>query len=155
MKQCKKCGSAIVRGPRANNVKYCKACRAEAYKYTEYRTQWQRMRRDQKATAPSDRKVQCLICSKWYVQVGSHIIQVHGVTARGYREAFNLEVKRGITPAWFREMKGEQALDNETYKNLKAGAKYRFKKGDKVGNYKRSPVTLEKLKVLYKFRKPN
>jgi len=98
--------------------------------------------------------VQCLICKKWFVQLGSHVVQVHKMTAREYREHFKLEVKRGIVPRWFRELKGNQALSNETYKNLEASEKFRFKKGDKnIGRYKRSPITLERLKVLYKFNK--
>lgn len=148
MKKCAKCGSEIVRGPKANFVKYCQACRAEAYKYTEYRTQWQRAKRDREALDPDARKVECLICKKWYIQVGTHIVQVHGVTAREYREAYDLEVKKGTVPAWYRELKGNQALENETYKNLQAGTKYRFKKGQEgIGKYKRSPITINRLKT--------
>lgn len=157
MKKCSICNKKIIRtSASANNVKYCKECRQEAYKYTEYRTEWQRKKRDELATKPSAKKVQCLICNKWYVQVGSHIVQVHGLTAREYREAYDLEVKRGIVPPWFREMKGEQALQNGTVANLKKGKKFWFKKGDKnLGRYHRSPVTMEKLKVLYKYKKQN
>ena len=154
--KCKKCGSEIVRGPKANNVKYCQACRAEAYKYTEYRTQWQRDKRDREASIPSDRKVQCLICSKWYIQVCTHVLHVHGIGAREYREMYDLEVKRGVVPPWYRELKGDQALENGTVENLKKGAKYRFVKGDlKAGKYKRSQVTIERLKNLSKKKNDN
>lgn len=98
-------------------------------------------------------KIQCLICGKWYIQVGSHITQKHRMTAREYREYFDLEVRRGITPMWFRKLKGDQALENGTYKNLKAGKRFRFKKGDKVGRYKRSWITMERLRVLHKMNK--
>ena len=84
----------------------------------------------------------------------SHAYQVHGLTGREYREKFELEVKRGVVPEWYRKLKGDQALDNETYKNLEKGAKFRFKKGGKgVGVYKRSPVTINRLKNLTKTRK--
>lgn len=74
---------------------------------------------------------------------------MHGVTAREYREAYDLEVKKGIVPEWYREMKGQTALENGTVKNLEAGAGYRFVKGDKrAGKYKRSPVTIERLRNL-------
>ena len=107
---------------------------------------WQRARRDKIASKPSKDKVQCLICGKWYVQVCSHIYQVHGMTGREYREKFGLDVKKGVVPKWFRKKKGNTAIANDTYKNLEAGKKYRFKKGDKrAGNYKRSDQTLKRL----------
>ena len=69
------------------------------------------------------------------------------MTGREYREYFELEVKRGVVPEWYRKLKGDIALDNETYKNLENGAKFRFKKGQAgVGVYKRAPATLDKLK---------
>lgn len=136
---------------------YCSStCRNKFHnkKHSESHTEWQRKRQDAKASIPNDKKVQCLICNGWYVQVGSHIVQRHQLTSREYRELFDLEVKRGVTPTWYREMKGEQAIENGTFENLKNGKKYWFTQGDKkAGRYKRSSVTLEKLKVLYKLRK--
>jgi len=88
-----------------------------------------------------------MLCGLWYIQLGTHVYQVHGMTGREYREHFNLEVKRGTVPEWYRKLKGDQALDNETFKNLENGAKFRFKKGQKgVGVYDRSPITIAKLK---------
>ena len=108
----------------------------------------------EKLKASGKELVQCLICGRWYIQLGNHVFQVHKMSAREYREEFNLEVKRGTTPAWFRKLKGDIALENETYKNLKAGKKFRFKKGDLgLGKYKRSPVTMERLKTLHTFNK--
>jgi hypothetical protein len=58
-------------------------------------------------------------------------------------------VKRGVVPEWYRKLKGDQALDNETYLNLEKGMKYRFKKGQNgIGRYKRSPITLKRLRGL-------
>ena len=150
---CKICGKPL---PNARFRTFCSAkCRNKAnnlkQKESGYNVNWQRAKRDKVASVPSDRKCQCLICGKWYVQVGSHVVNVHHITAREYREQFELEVKRGTVPEWYREKKGKQALDNETYKNLEAGAKYRFKKGQEgVGVYKRSPITLERLKNQHK-----
>lgn len=114
--------------------------------------EWQRKRNDLLASKPSSKKVQCLICGRWYVQVGSHIVQKHGYnTCREYREDFGLEVKRGIVPKWYRKKKGDQALKNGTFENLKAGEKYWFKPNDKkAGKYKRSKITLERLSLLGK-----
>ena len=153
-KDCKTCGGPL---PNARFRTYCSTkCRNKAnnIKYAKNNVEWQRKKRDKEAEKPSDRKCQCFICGKWYVQVGSHIYQVHKMTAREYREKFELEVKKGITPTWYKKLKGDQALDNETFKNLEKGAKFRFKKGQEgVGVYKRSPVTMERLKTLHKFNK--
>jgi hypothetical protein len=58
-----------------------------------------------------------------------------------------LDVKRGIVPEWYRELKGEEALDNGTWKNLKEGKKFWFNKGSKTaGRYERSNQTQERLR---------
>lgn len=117
-----------------------------------YIREWQRKKYDRIASVSDPRKVQCLICKRWYVQVGTHVIERHGYkSAREYREDFNLEVKKGTVPLWYRKMKGKIAVANLTCKNLKAGKKHRFKKGDKAGNYKRSPITLARLSKLHEF----
>lgn len=149
---CKVCGGDIL----SNRFRtYCsEVCRNKFnnQKYKVKQAEWQLARYDKIASiADPEHKCQCLICGKWYVQVGSHSFLRHGLTGRQYREKFELEVKRGIVPEWYRKLKGEQALDNETYKNLEAGTKYRFKKGQKgVGMYKRSPITINRLKKLKK-----
>lgn len=114
----------------------------------------QKEERDLIASEPSPDKCQCLICGKWYVQVGSHIFLTHHMTAREYREEMDLEVKRGTVPEWYRRMKGQTAKDNGTFKNLIVGQKFWFEKGQKgVGIYKRSPITLERLSKLHTFNK--
>ena len=150
---CLICGKKL---PNSRFRTYCSAkCRNKRNnkKQSAYNVMWQKAKRDKIANIPSDKKCQCKICGKFYTQVGSHIVQVHKLTARQYREYFQLEVKKGITPHWYRKMKGDQAMENKTYKNLEKGAMYRFKKGQKdVGKYNRSPVTLERLKSLHKFK---
>lgn len=144
---CKICGGPL---PNSRFRTFCSAkCRTKSHNMKSAARQavWQRERRDKEASVASPDKCQCLFCGKWYVQVGSHAYQIHGMTGREYREYFELEVKRGIVPEWYRKLKGDQALDNQTYKNLEAGAKFRFKKGQKgIGAYKRSPVTIKKMK---------
>ena len=144
---CKTCGGAL---PNARFRTYCsKECRSKVYngRYSAKYTEWQRQKRDRIASIPSEDKCQCLVCGKWYVQVCSHAYVKHGMTGREYREYFKLEVKRGVTPEWYRKMKGEQAMDNQTWKNLEKGAKFRFKKGQEgIGVYERSPITIERLK---------
>lgn len=153
---CKICGKKI------SHIRcrtYCsKKCRDKRNNMkaakSGYGTKWQRDRRDEIASVPDPKKCQCLICGKWYVQVCSHVYQVHKMTGRQYREYFELEVKRGVVPEWYRELKGNMAIDNETYKNLVAGAKFRFKKGQKgIGVYTRSPITVARLQKLHTFQK--
>lgn len=147
---CKVCGGAL---PNSRYRTFCsKKCRDknnnDKANRKQYGTIWQRAQRDKIASVPDPDKVQCLVCGKYYVQVCTHAIQVHGFkSGREYREHFELEVKRGVVPAWYRKEKGEQALENETYKNLKAGEPYRYKKGDDT-NYKRSEITLERVRQL-------
>jgi len=146
---CKVCGKAL---PNARFRTFCSAkCRTGTYNKKQiasgYSKRYQRARNDAIASVPDPDKCQCLICGKWYVQVCSHVFHRHGMTGREYREYFKLEVKKGVVPDWYRKIKGDQAIDNETYKNLVAGAKFRFKKGQKgCGVYERSPITIEKLR---------
>lgn len=106
----------------------------------------QNERYQEKLKSRGKEMIECLICGKSFIQVGSHVQQIHKISARKYRERFELEVKRGTVPQWYREIKGKLALENKTYKNLEIGAKFRFKKGDTVPKYKRSKITIEKIK---------
>lgn len=151
---CKMCGKPL---PNARYRTYCsKKCREKSYNQKQqesgYNTRYHKKKRDDIASIPDpENKCQCLICGKWYTQVCSHVYQEHGMTGREYREYFDLEVKKGITPEWYKKLKGDQAMNNGTWKNLAKGAKYRFKKGQEgVGVYKRSPITIERLKNLKK-----
>jgi len=154
---CKICGGAL---PNSRYRTYCSdTCRNkrnnQKQNKSNYNRDWQRRRSAKIASVPDpENKCQCLICGGWYVQVCSHVYYIHGMTGREYREYFELEVKKGIVPEWYRKLKGKQAMDNKTFENLKKGAQFRFKKGGEgVGVYKRSPVTMEKLKKLHTFNK--
>jgi hypothetical protein len=82
------------------------------------------------------------------------VYQVHGMTAREYKEYFDLEVKRGLVPENYRQIKKDAFWNNPTLDNLKVGQKFWFKKGQEgVGKYKRSHVTMERLGKLSTFRK--
>lgn len=147
-KPCQVCGHEI---KKKRFYKYCSVkCRNKRNydKHKLYFKAWQRDRNDKIAERKSENKVRCLVCGRWYVQLGTHVIARHGFeTARQYKEYFDLERKKGIIPLWYKELKGNLAKENGTYKNLKAGKKFRFKKGDPlVGRYKRSKTTIENLK---------
>ena len=135
--------------PEYNNMKYCSGvCRRKTH-YAKFGARYQRDIADKLSIKPAKNKIQCLICGHWYRQVGTHIVLRHEMTAREYREHFNLEVKKGMLPPDYREFKAQQCLENGTWKNLKVGKKFWFKKGSKIaGHYKRSPITLERLRHL-------
>lgn len=128
---CKICGGAI-EGKRYRT--FCsKKCRTKSYtaKYRAKRSIWQRERMNARASIPSPHKARCMVCDRYYVQVGTHIRQRHFMTARQYREMYELPLKRGISPLWFRKLKGEQAIENKTFLNLLNGKRYWYAKGDK------------------------
>ena len=69
------------------------------------------------------------------------------MTAREYREYIGVDRKKGLLPDDLRQLYGEQALENGTYKNLKAGREYWFRTGDpEAGRYERSDETMERLR---------
>lgn len=153
-KICKVCGEPITEKRRRT---YCSdLCRNKFYykKNGKRNAQWLRDKKDKEASIPDKTKIQCLICGRYYRQVGTHIYARHNMTAREYREKYGFDVKKGQVSEDLRILYGQQALENGTYKNLKQGIKYWFKKGQKgVGVYQRSDETLERLKLLYKLNK--
>lgn len=152
---CKVCGGDIT-GKRYRS--YCsKKCRDHFYqqKYQPMRSEWQRNRDDGRHSKPDSRKIKCLVCGRWYVQVCTHVLQRHGMLAREYKKFYGMDVKRGKVPEWYREMKGSQAKENGTENNIiEIGKKFWFKPDDpKAGRYERSEETMERLKNLHKLTK--
>ncbi len=77
-------------------------------------------------------KLKCLICGKNYSHLGSHIAHGHKITAREYKEEFELPYNTSLISSEVKLKKQEAfELHREKYlKNLtKCGKKYRFKKG--------------------------
>lgn len=130
--------------------KFCsKKCSTRFFnqKNKQYNVEWQRKRRDEKATK-GDNKVQCLICGKWYIQVGTHIVQVHKMTAKEYRKKFGFDLKRGQIKGEYLKLKRKQVFECGGVENLKGinSEKYRFKKNQKnLGKYERSEQTIKRL----------
>ena len=98
-------------------------------KHAKQSAQWLRDKQDRLALIASPDKVKCLVCNRWYVQVGTHIRQRHGMSARQYRELYDLPVKRGILPTWFRIVKASQ-VTKKALSNLKQGKKFWYVDGD-------------------------
>lgn len=155
MPKCKMCKKPV--NKEKNIWKYCSITCRNKYnnaKNRAYQTQWQRNKQDLIASKPAKNKIQCLICKKWYRQVGSHVINTHKILAREYREEYGFDVKRGQLPPDYRKLKAQQCKENGTINNLKAGKKYYFKKGDHTaGKYTRSEQTMQRLKQLHKLKK--
>lgn len=154
--KCLVCGKEIIKD-HPLKFKYCSLkCRNKRnyLKTKDYAKQWQQNKRKENAKIPSPEKIQCIICGGWYKQVGSHIYSTHHITCREYREEFELEVKRGLLPPEYRKFKEIQCKENGTIDNLKIGKKYWFKEGQQgIGIYKRSPITMERLKKLHTLKK--
>lgn len=155
MKICKECNKEFV--VQSNSQIYCsQKCRNKVQYRRIGGAEYQReyWRRKNQSDKPAKNKIECLICHNHYRKVGGHITQVHGMTCREYREMFDLEVKRGLLTESERQPLRENVFDNGTVDNLKSGKRFWFVKGDKkAGRYKRSPVTLQRLKILYKYNK--
>lgn len=146
---CKECGKPVPKNTRFRT--YCsEKCRDRFHNkkaYIKYggaalqREYWQKKRAND-----GKPKIQCLLCGKWFRQVGSHMWQIHKMSAREYREMAGFDVKRGQLPDDLRQLKAEQVFENKTVNNLKVGKKFWFKKGQEgVGKYKRSAQTMERL----------
>lgn len=145
-KKCANCKKEIPPKPHAYNVKYCKDCRQEAYKYPEYRTQWQR----NKTGEFKKGKIQCRLCEKWYYKPMCHAYQTHNITEKEYKEHFGLE-RKGILADSTKEKLQEAVRDNYDVvikKNLiERGEETRYKTGDpNIGKYQRSEETLKRLR---------
>lgn len=145
---CSYCKKEYVRN--SNSQKFCsKLCANKSVYWEKGGRERQIAERDGKAMEKNG-KIQCQVCKKWYRQVGSHIVQVHGITAREYREAYGFDVKRGQLPEDLRGLKARQVFENGTVENLKKGAEHRFNVIGKIPKYKRSEQTMERLSRLGK-----
>ena len=152
MKNCRVCRKRI---PKRWKYFCSSSCRNKYHnrKRLKYHKIWFRNHRQKVLLKEYKHLIQCLICNKWFRQVGSHIVQVHGCTAREYREDYGFDVRRGQLTTELREIKAKHVFRNKTVGNLKLGKKYRFTKNTAgLGRYKRSRQTLERLKTLCKLR---
>lgn len=143
-KTCKVCGEPIT-GERYRT--YCSAvCRTKATNVKHYKSQIEWATKNRAKFGPG--KIQCHICKGWFVQVCSHVTQKHKMTGRQYRQMLGKDVKKGLIPAWYREIKSEKNLAtfDKIVANLKKGKRNWFKKGDlRAGRYVRSEETMERL----------
>jgi len=148
--KCEGCKKEVERT--SNSQRYCnKKCRTSCYykRIREKSNLYQRERWYRKNIATKKNKIKCEVCGRSYRQVGSHITQRHGMTAREYREEYGFDVKRGQLPEDLRQHKAEKTRENGTIENLKKGKKFWLKKGESIP-YIRSQQTLDRLKNNFK-----
>jgi hypothetical protein len=127
-KTCKICGAPV---PSGRWRTYCsKKCRDKNSSIKIIASGYNRERQRVLSGKYESGKLKCAVCGKWYIQVASHVCQIHGLSAREYKEYFDLPVSRGVVPWWYRDLKGKIAKDNQTFLNLKNGSKFQFKKKD-------------------------
>ncbi len=124
-KDCLICGGELPKRFRTYCSTQCRN-RAQYKKEYKYRQEWQRAKRAEYA----DNKIQCRECGGWFVQVVSHVIIAHQMDGEEYRKEYNLPLSRGVIPRWYRQLKGDKAIENKTYKNLEKGSEKRYIKGD-------------------------
>ena len=152
-KHCKQCNTLFI--DTSNNQKrYCDEC---VYKRTKERWTINNNKTMLQRGDYAPNKIQCLICHKYYRKPMSHAWQVHGTTAREYKDNYQLEQK-GLIPDDDRKILREHVYKHKdiviTQNLIKKGRKTRFKGGkDWDYNYKRKPETLKRLSTLNKYKK--
>ena len=112
--------------------KFCDACKKEGYKKAQKRG-WtkanHKFQAKQHATYQSG-KSKCLLCGAWVKAPAMHAYQKHNVSAREYKEAYNLPYGKGLLSPELKEIKREYVFANGTVENLKKGARTRIQKGE-------------------------
>lgn len=105
-------------------------------------------------------KLKCQICGKSFHHLGSHIFHGHGITAREYKEEFELPYKMAlISDQVYQKKKNAFEERREFYlENFKkSGKKYQFKKGQtgqrRISQHERD-VNLKRILEVNKKRKP-
>lgn len=105
-------------------------------------------------------KLKCKMCGKSFHHLGSHIFHKHGITAREYKEEFELPFKMAlISDQVYQKKKAAFEERREEYlENLKKfGKKYQFKKGKtgqrRISQHERD-VNLKRILEVNKKRKP-
>lgn len=143
------CNKEIERlSPKANNKKYCsKECRESHYLETGKTKAIRDKNNHNRYNKYAKGKIQCKECGGWYKAVGTHVRQIHNMTAREYKKKHGLDTLKGLLTTELKERKHHHVFENGTVKNLEAGKAWRFKKGDKrAGRYQRSQQTITRLK---------
>lgn len=154
IKICLHCSKDITINKYGNNKKYCSVkCRHDA-SYESRRRSWVKFNYKLSIIKgmPATDKIECLICHLFYYKPMSHAWQKHGISAREYKNSFELEQK-GLIPENAKKHLRVLAYKHREIvidKNLtKKGVNTRFTVGH-TRTYIRKAITIEKLKERFK-----
>lgn len=56
-------------------------------------------------------KIQCLECGRWFRAIGSHLVRVHGMTAREYRQRHDLPASYKLASESLRESQSQRTRE--------------------------------------------
>ncbi len=84
---CKVCHKPLT----SNQLIYC----SDDHREEDYALK-QKKRYADRASIPSEGKLQCKICGKWYKHLGSHIAHGHKMLAKDYKEEYGLPYKMAL-----------------------------------------------------------
>ena len=55
-------------------------------------------------------KIQCLICCKWFMSLGCHVLKMHDITVDEYKDKFGLPYSRGLVSDAYRAVQSKRML---------------------------------------------
>lgn len=100
-------------------------------KYNSH-TQWMNK---QRAMKYPDALIECEICHRSFVKLGSHIVQTHKMTSREYKLMFGYPVKKGLVKgSFYEQQRSQNAVQKGVMEFTKKGREYIFKKGSEVAS---------------------
>lgn len=148
MKKCKICETSLEDIP--NRYKYCSdECHTKQKNKDNrmYQLNWRR-KKEGKEPITKDDMIECELCEKLFVQLGTHVQSSHNMSAREYKKRFGLDVSKGLVPDWYHEEKSRETIENKSWAHLpEVGKETRFKPGStRAGRYERSEETKQRLK---------
>jgi hypothetical protein len=101
------------------------------------------------ALTEEEQRTLCQICGHRYQHLGSHVAKAHKMTAKEYKEEFGLDFKFSLISSEVKQKKRDAFEERREYylgNFLKAGKRYRFKKGHDAKKLKRvSQQSLQRL----------
>jgi hypothetical protein len=94
------------------------------------------------------------ICGKWCRDLVRHVTNSHRITSRQYKQLLGIDLTESLMSEATRSKLKKFVISYGNDKNLKAGEKHRFKKGETtIQEYERSEQTKKRLRRLRKDEK--
>lgn len=94
------------------------------------------------------------VCGEWHRDLVRHITNSHRITSRQYKQLLGIDLSESLMSEATRSKLKKSVISYGNDKNLKAGEKFRFKKGETtIQGYERSEQTKKRLRRLRKDEK--